>query len=95
LVLALRLAAANAAAQPVRTRDGADITVHATRITAPIRIDGRLDEAVYQQGSGGSRGSGGAGPPYTISRTLIEYRNASGSRLSSRPLAVSPCGYMK
>jgi hypothetical protein len=47
-VLALvSLAAVPASAQPVVTRDGDKITVRATRITTPMKIDGRLDESVY------------------------------------------------
>ena len=50
LAVALLLAAAaDASGQPVLTRDGANTTVRATRITTPIKIDGRLDESVYGQ----------------------------------------------
>ena len=35
--------------QPVITRDGDAVTVRATRIATPIKIDGRLDEAVYER----------------------------------------------
>ena len=43
------LAAVPAAAQPVLTRDGDAVTVRASRIATPMKIDGRLDEAVYEQ----------------------------------------------
>ena len=36
-------AAAAASAQPVLTRDGDRVTVRATRIATPMKIDGRLD----------------------------------------------------
>jgi hypothetical protein len=49
LVLLLLAAAASASAQPVVTRDGAGVTLRATRITTPIKIDGRLDEPIYEQ----------------------------------------------
>ena len=48
----LLAASAPAAAQPpsrVLTSDTGGITVRATRITTPMTIDGRLDEAVYEQ----------------------------------------------
>jgi hypothetical protein len=41
--------AAPAAAQPVLTHDGDAYTVHATRITTPMRIDGRLDEGARRR----------------------------------------------
>ena len=43
------LAAAPAAAQPLLTHEGDAYTLRATRISAPLRIDGRLDESVYEQ----------------------------------------------
>ena len=43
------LAAVPVAAQPVITRDGDAVTVRASRIATPMKIDGRLDEAVYDQ----------------------------------------------
>ena len=43
------LAAASGSGQPVITRDGDAVTVRASRIATPMKIDGRLDEAVYEQ----------------------------------------------
>ena len=43
------LAAAPAAAQPLLTHEGDAYTLRATRISAPLRIDGQLDESVYEQ----------------------------------------------
>ncbi|MBW8861932.1 MAG: carbohydrate binding family 9 domain-containing protein, partial [Acidobacteria bacterium] len=48
LLLLLVIAPAGAAAQPLVVEGGA-YTVHATRITTAMRIDGRLDEPVYEQ----------------------------------------------
>src|SRR6185295_15990121 len=43
------LAATPAGAQPLLTHEGDAYTLRATRITTPLRVDGRLDEAVYEQ----------------------------------------------
>jgi len=43
------LAAAPAGAQPLLTHEGDAYTLRATRISAPLRIDGELDEPVYEQ----------------------------------------------
>ena len=60
------LAAVSASAQPVLTRDGDNVTVRASRIATPIKIDGRLDEAVYEQ----------VPSPNTSSRTLTKGRRS-------------------
>lgn len=49
VMLLLLSAATRAAAQPALTRDDSGVTVRATRITAPMKIDGRLDERVYEE----------------------------------------------
>ena len=45
----LAVSAPARAQAPVLTRDASGFTVRATRITTPMTIDGRLDEAVYAQ----------------------------------------------
>lgn len=48
LILALAIAESRVAqAQQERHADGST-TVHATKLTAPLRIDGTLDEALYE-----------------------------------------------
>ena len=44
-----RLAPSACPQAPVLTSDPSGFTVHATRISTPLKIDGRLDEAVYAQ----------------------------------------------
>ena len=48
-VAAAAPALAQPAAPPVLTSDASGYTVRATRITTPMTIDGRLDEAVYER----------------------------------------------
>jgi hypothetical protein len=40
---------ASSPAQPLLTHDGDAYTLRATRIAVPLRVDGRLDEAIYEQ----------------------------------------------